>query len=390
MLVVECIFYPDEFILRNKIDYKTIYLSKYYNPLRLKQVIFYENKQSFTYIIDSYNQECSNYVQDTTMDQFLCNAVRTTTIEEDRLLKDLFHGLRYLDIGEQLIRTKSIYDFKRVSHILFEIKEIFINNEKNFDFVIDYIQSKNDEYKTIINELVPTNTINGTFRVHVTLDKNNIEQFLNICQENALEPNLDNDQVLIASFDYVGIYPNILAEIKTFVDLQFKDFNIKMLKIETSSSNNGVPKSDIDKILFWNPKSNYFEFHYKIPHRSKMEFERLKQFCFFHDLHLARKVLTETPHHKKYYTVTMRLFNVGRINAFSENNRTAQNLRYYYDVLLENESTFVVYDSNIELENQSNLVTLTSSKTQSTAIMTGPRYLISFKNRKAFGRSTDW
>jgi predicted nucleotidyltransferase len=35
MLAVECLFYPDEFILRNNIDYKTIYLSKYYNPFRL-------------------------------------------------------------------------------------------------------------------------------------------------------------------------------------------------------------------------------------------------------------------------------------------------------------------------------------------------------------------
>jgi hypothetical protein len=52
MLAVECLFYPEEFILRNNIDYKTIYLSKYYNPLRLKQVIFYENRDSLSYILD--------------------------------------------------------------------------------------------------------------------------------------------------------------------------------------------------------------------------------------------------------------------------------------------------------------------------------------------------
>jgi hypothetical protein len=42
MLAVECLFYPYEFILRNTIDYKTIYLTKYYNPLRLKQVTFHK------------------------------------------------------------------------------------------------------------------------------------------------------------------------------------------------------------------------------------------------------------------------------------------------------------------------------------------------------------
>ncbi|CAF3743593.1 unnamed protein product, partial [Rotaria sordida] len=53
MLAVECLFYPDEFILRNNIDYKKNYLSKYYNPLRLKQRTFCENNDSFEYIIDN-------------------------------------------------------------------------------------------------------------------------------------------------------------------------------------------------------------------------------------------------------------------------------------------------------------------------------------------------
>jgi hypothetical protein len=42
----------------------------------------------------------------------------------DYISKHLFHGLRYLDFAEQLIQTKSIHDFKRVSHLLNEIKYI--------------------------------------------------------------------------------------------------------------------------------------------------------------------------------------------------------------------------------------------------------------------------
>ncbi|CAF4035208.1 unnamed protein product [Rotaria sordida] len=127
---VECIFYPNEFILRNNIDYKTIYLTKYCNPLRLKQVIFYENYSSLKYIIDN-DEDDSNYFplksnSNPTINQLLCDAIHTTTIDEDGILKYLFHGLRYLDIGEQLIRTKSIYDFKRVSYVLFQLKKIWI------------------------------------------------------------------------------------------------------------------------------------------------------------------------------------------------------------------------------------------------------------------------
>ncbi|CAF3039635.1 unnamed protein product, partial [Rotaria sp. Silwood2] len=243
MLAVECLFYPNEFILRNNIDYKTIYLSKYYDPLRLKHVIFYENNDSFKYVIDNdeydFIRSQSKSKTNPTIDQFLCDAVHTTTIDEDRLLKYLFHGLRYLDIGEQLIRTKSIHDFKRVSYVLFEMKDIYINNNKDIDFVIDYIKTKNDEYKAIINELLPTNIIHGTFEVHITVENHNMEEFLNICKINNLKPiyihlfNGNNRKQLMTSSYHVGTYPNIIEQIKKLVDIQFRNFNIIRLKIES-------------------------------------------------------------------------------------------------------------------------------------------------------------
>ncbi|CAF4013154.1 unnamed protein product [Rotaria magnacalcarata] len=200
MLAVECLFYPSEFILRNNIDYKTIYLSKYYNPLRIKQVTFYENNDSFKYIIDN-EQNDSNFYQrkpktNLTIDQFVCDAIPTTTLDEDRVLKYLFHGVRYLDIGEQLIRTKSIYDFKRASYVLFEMKHIYIENNKDIDFVIDYIKMKGEEYKTKLNELIKTNTIDDAFKVHITVDHREMEKFLNVCKINQLKPifiRLQND-----------------------------------------------------------------------------------------------------------------------------------------------------------------------------------------------------
>ncbi|CAF2965475.1 unnamed protein product, partial [Rotaria sp. Silwood2] len=100
MLAVECLFYPNEFILRNNIDYKSIYLSQYYNPLRLKYVSFYENYCSFDYIINNGDEGDTVFQLNShsSMQQFLCDALHTTTIDEDRILKYLFHGLRCLDI----------------------------------------------------------------------------------------------------------------------------------------------------------------------------------------------------------------------------------------------------------------------------------------------------
>ncbi|CAF1102092.1 unnamed protein product [Rotaria sordida] len=400
MLAVECIFYPNEFILRNNIDYKTIYLTKYYNPLRLKQVVFYENYSSLKYIIDN-DEDDSNYFplksnSNSTINQLLCDAIHTTTIDEDRILKYLFHGLRYLDIGEQLIRTKSIYDFKRVSYVLFQLKKIFINNMKNIDFVIDYLKTKSDEYKKMINELVSTNTIDGTFKVHITVDNHNIEKFLNICKINNLKAiyihlNDDDDSIkqLTTSSYHVGTYSDIVEQINTLIDNIFNDFDIQRLKIKSLGSNNGVPENDIDKLLFWDKKSNYFEFHYKIFIGSTNKLDKLKNLCRKQNLHLAYNTFEKPSINKIYYTVTMRLFNVGKRNAFITNDYIVQYLTGNDFMPLKVEHHFVVYDSNIDLDHKWSIVTSDSLRTNSTITRTGPRYRIGCKNRKVPQRSTE-
>ncbi|CAF3530688.1 unnamed protein product [Rotaria sp. Silwood1] len=399
MLAVECLFYPNEFILRNNIDYKTIYLSKYYNPLRLKQVIFYENNDSFKYIIDNDDNDsiCSQSKSYTnpTIDQFLCDAIHTTTIDEDRLLKYLFHGLRYLDIGEQLIRTKSIDDFKRVTYVLYEMKDIYINNNKNIDFVIDYIRMKSDEYKTIINELVPTNIIDDTFEVHITVENCNMKEFLNICKINKLKPiflhliNGNNIKQLITSLYHVGTYPNIIEQIKTLVDTKFRNFNIIRLKIESLACKDGVPENDIDKLLFWNKKFNYFEFRYEIFVKSTMEFKKLKQLCLYRDLQLAQNVFEKSSIDEMNFIVMMRLFNVGRINAINRNDDFIRYLTENNFLPSKIDRKFIVYDSNIDLDNRSTHVISNMSSSCSTISSNGPKYRIGFKNRKVFSRSTD-
>ncbi|CAF1386676.1 unnamed protein product [Didymodactylos carnosus] len=397
MLAVECLFYPNEFILRNNIDYKSIYLSKYYNPLRLKQVTFYENNYSFNSLIDDDarypNSSQSKTSFNPTIDQFLCDACHTTTLDEDRSLKHLFHGLRYLDIGEQLIQTKSIYDFKRVSHVLYEIKDIYINNNKSVDFVIDYLKMKSGEYKTIMNKLVPTNVINGTFEVHITVENNDMEHFLNVCKINKLKSifihlnNGNNPKQLMTSSYHVGTYSNIVEEIKTLANIQFKDFNIIRLKIESLPSNNGIPENDIDKLLFWDINSNYFEFHYKILISSLNQLRRLKKLCITYELYLARNAFKTISINEMYYIITMRLFNVSRVNAFIRNDTIINYLTMNHFPPLKVEREFVVYDSNIDLDNGWSH-TRNECENGSTKTSTGSKYRIGSKNRKFF-RSGD-
>ncbi|CAF4035194.1 unnamed protein product [Rotaria sordida] len=113
----------------------------------------------------------------------------------------------------------------------------------------------------MINELVSTNTIDAIC-IHLNDDDDD-----------------DSIKQLITSSYHVGTYSDIVEQIKTLTDNIFNDFDIQRLKIKSLASNNGVPENDIDKLLFWNKKSNYFEFHYKIFIGSTNKLDKLKNLC---------------------------------------------------------------------------------------------------------------
>lgn len=115
LLAVECIFLPNEFKIKEEIDFRSIYLEKYYDISRIKLVAFHENTTAikmFDLDDDSiYPIRSSRSSQD-------------NQSNNDYLFKNLFHGFRYLAFAQQLIQTKSIQDFKQVSYVLNEMKEI--------------------------------------------------------------------------------------------------------------------------------------------------------------------------------------------------------------------------------------------------------------------------
>ncbi|CAF4692025.1 unnamed protein product, partial [Rotaria sp. Silwood2] len=351
------------------------------------------------YVIDDDDEDnlyhISTELKSNTINQLLCDALHMTTRDEDRILKYLFHGLRYLDIGEQLIRTKSIYDFKRVSYALSEIKQIFINNMKNIDFVVDYLKNKSDEYKRIIDEFVPTNIINGEFKVHITIRNRNIQKFLNICKINNIKViciHLNDEdhieQVMTSSY-HVGIYSDIVEQMKTLITDTFNDFDITRLKIKSLPSNNGIPENDIDKLFFWDKKSNYFEFHYKIFIKSKNKLRQLKKLCQQQNLYLSYNAFEKPSIYNMYYIVTMRLFNSGRRNALIDNNTIIQYLTRNDFLPLKVEQYFVVYDSNINLDKRWKRITSDLPQSKSEIVRIGHEYRIGDIRRKVPKRSTE-
>ena len=112
LIAVQCVFLPDEFKIKEDIDFRTIYLEKYYDKVRLKQVAFYENLTALN-LCDPDGKR-----------KYPVRSSEPIQPNNDYILKNLFHGLRYLDFVEQLIQTRSIHNFRRVTHLFHEMKDI--------------------------------------------------------------------------------------------------------------------------------------------------------------------------------------------------------------------------------------------------------------------------
>lgn len=123
LLAVECLFLPDEFKIKEEIDFKKVYLEKYYDKKRLKQNGFYENAtalalhQGNNYLLGSVYPSSHGPTHPSSCEKKDPSARK-------HVFKNLFHGIRYLYTAEQLIRTSSIEDFRQATHIFHKMKDI--------------------------------------------------------------------------------------------------------------------------------------------------------------------------------------------------------------------------------------------------------------------------
>jgi hypothetical protein len=237
--------------------------------------------------------------------------------------------------------------------------------------VLNFIRDKSTEYKSKLDALVPTNIVKGTFEAHITFDcahntEKYIENLKKTCENTKYKIifiNLntrqqdDKLQQLMTSSYHCGEYPSIVEQIKEEAYKHFKDFNIVRIKIESLASNEGVPLTDIDKRIFWDDESNYFEFHYKILVKNggkKDNLQELQDICqryYQNKLHLSHNAFQQVDEKNFHYMITMRLFNNGRDSAFETNESIVQYLTANKFPPLKVVREFIVHDSHIELDN---------------------------------------
>ncbi|CAF2980554.1 unnamed protein product [Rotaria sp. Silwood2] len=363
LMAVQCIFLPDEYKIKDNIDFRQIYLDKYYDTLKLKRAAFYEmyrDMKKYSPIINS----------DDPLRSSMSNEQRQS--RRKHVFKNLFHGIRYLDFVDQLIQTKSIYDYKRVTYIFNQMKEILGDpgDQSSMERVVEFVRTKSDEFKSRLDALVPTNNIKGIFEAQITFDctqntEKVIEKLKQLCDNtkyNLLLIQLDTKQgnkklqQLMTSSFHCGEYQSIVQQIKEEAHQHFQEFNIVRIKIKSSTSNEGVPQTDIDMKLFWNKIRNYFEFNYHVSLESDHKGESLRKFInqcqtnYRLNSQLSRTVIKQINEKNFHHRITMDLFHIGRRRAFEINDEIVEYSTQNNFPSPEITSSFTIYDSFSELD----------------------------------------
>jgi len=334
LLCVQCLFLPNEFKLKEEIDFRKIYFEKnYYDPIRIKKVAFYEMFHSFNLSHTPTRSPVENQSR------------------EDFVFKNFFHGIRFLDMAQQLIQYQTIQDFTSVSHLFSTMNQI--RDKSNMNDVLQFVKTTSDELKMKLDLLVATNCIKGTFQVQILFDNSKaiLEKLKIKCQKignNNLFIYLidDNDQKikqLMIHLTYHGEYPLIIQQIQNDIHTNFQDFLIKNVQIKSSISNQGIPMNDIDKQLFW---KNTFQFNYKLSRNQELLSTiktKLKANTLFNSFTYCIKRIDRQ---KFDYFIQMSLNNVGLENALKMSDAFLSCLKRISRNSVKIQQQFILYDNN--------------------------------------------
>ena len=128
-VAVECVFFPPQFILKNEIDFKKIYLDQYYSVKLIQQSVLNENQYSHNWI---YNHPGSSREI-----QYLN-------------MKKLFNSFKYFEVAMQLLKFKEIKDFGSMAPFFFQMRKMW-EESRPIDEIYEPIKSLEAEYLKAIS-----------------------------------------------------------------------------------------------------------------------------------------------------------------------------------------------------------------------------------------------
>jgi hypothetical protein len=145
------------------------------------------------------------------------------------------------------------------------------------------------------------------------------------------------------------ILPDVLAEATERTrNLERAGFAVVRVKIEADPSNQGVPATDAAALL--QPAGNYFEHHVKLRREAAAGCDWLLRVCLDHAAHLSRNAWRELEEGFEERFVTLRSYRMGRSASEQRLQRLVAALEGAGEPIVEVESEYTVYDSNLALD----------------------------------------
>jgi hypothetical protein len=142
---------------------------------------------------------------------------------------------------------------------------------------------------------------------------------------------------------------DVLGEaIQRAEDLERAGFAVVRVKIEADPSNDAVPATDDAALL--EPPGNYFEHHVKLRRDVTAGHELLLQVCLDHAAHLSRNAWRAPIDEFEERFVTLRSYRVGRATSEQQFHRLIADLERAGEQIIDVESEYTVYDSNLALD----------------------------------------
>lgn len=199
----------------------------------------------------------------------------------------------------------------------------------------------------------------GEFEVHVTVGLSDLggrERFQSWCRLYACKPvhivlaRGEHAEQPMATWRRSGAsLPVVLSEARLIAATLAKDdFPTVRIKVEVSTENEDVPSSDAEASK--HSASNYFEHHVKLLRDETAPNDELLRVCGERSAHLSRNAWRDQGNGKEERFVTLRSYGVGSAASDLQLRQLLELLQAISEQVIEVESEYCVYDSNLDLD----------------------------------------
>ena len=198
----------------------------------------------------------------------------------------------------------------------------------------------------------------GKFETHITVclddlkeievlqkwSANNGFKFLHIM----LDRGVTASQPMLTRYGWGDLTNELNIAIKLGESLKKKGFSVLRTKIEAAPENQGIPQSNSEALNY--PLDRYFEHHIKLLLEPSVDLAQLRKLAEQHSAHLSRNVLKIRNDNYQERFITQRCMTVGRVEAQKRLRILLGAISPLGYSLLKVEQEFVVYDSNLKID----------------------------------------